>query len=115
MTVAFDEELLEAMPDEVQVRRYLGLDEVGNESYAVVPVVVPANITITFGRDAAPDHDGKLPDDTPIRGTIYLPGGTVRPHDKITFLGITREVGDVTDYRDAPEVGYYVQEINYDD
>lgn len=113
--MTMDPELLELMPDEIQVWRYLGLDDVGNELFAAVPETVPANITINFSASAVPDHDGRLPDDSPITGEIYVPDGTVRPHDKIKFLGMTREVGDVTTYRDAPEVGEYLQQISYRD
>lgn len=111
----FDPELLELMPDVVLLYRKGDPDTAGNDTWAETPVSTPANITVQFLMGEPEQGQGQAGFDTPVKGTIIVPWLDIQPRDKIEFLGITKFVENVESFRDAPDAGYYVQQITYKD
>lgn len=114
----FDTELLEAMPDDVVLYPYQGQDADGNDTWAPEGTPLKANVQISIGRGSVGPHQG-MQDTTPsVTGTVIIPAAGVMPRDKLDLPGpngttITKYVDRVQTWRDAPDVGDYVQQIDF--
>lgn len=111
VTVSFDPELLEVMPDTVQWSAYTGLDSAGNPTYAS-QVAVRANVTATRTRGTVGDQEATSGPVVNFHGTIYAVPHTFATRDKITLAdGAIGYIDTVTTYRDAPNQGDYISQI----
>ena len=112
--MTYAQDLLEAMPDAVFLYRYIGDDDAGNENYAVAPITLRANITVEMRRGGIGDREATKTVETPVTGTIIVAGDEIRPRDKITFLGVTKQVDTIQNFRGVTP-DETVQQITFDE
>lgn len=114
MTVTFDTELLEVMPDTLSWKRYTGKDGAGNPTYDN-GVDVRCNKVVTKSRGSTGDTQATFGPEIRMSGTVYAAPQVpkIGPRDMFVDVddGAVGYVQAETTYRDVPDGGDYIQEV----